>query len=327
MIPFNVKKRFTPVNGKTFFYLENGPRAAQWSFYNARMNPSPAIELLSSQWDAYALIDSGNRKKLERFGPHWVVRGEPKAWWKPTLDAGQWAKAVAVHDDDRGWKFSANAPRSWQMQWNGISFEAKLLEGSKHLGIFPEQSPHWEWIAKLGAKQPRGEKKALNLFGYTGAATLAAAKAGFAATHVDASRPAVTWARANQERSGMSQEPIRWILDDALKFMRREVRRGTRYDLIMMDPPSFGRGPNGEVWKVEVQFPELLELCRQCLSDKPVGVAMTLYSLEASSLMLGNLMRETMRAHDGKITAGELALAPQSGENLLPLSLWSRWEA
>ena len=291
------------------------------------MSEIPTIEVLSSQWDEYALIDSGNRKKLERFGPYRVVRGEPKAWWKPSLSADHWEKAVAVHDDDRGWKFSAGAPRAWKMKWNGLSFEARLMEGSKHLGIFPEQSPHWEWIAQLGRTWGQEGKKALNLFGYTGAATLAAAKAGFAVTHVDASRPAIAWARANQESSGLGRAPIRWILDDALKFVRREVRRGNRYDLIMMDPPSFGRGPNKEVWKVEVQFPELLELCRQCLSPTPVGVAMTLYSLEASSLMLGNLMQEAMREHPGKISVGELALTPQNGGHLLPLSLWSRWEA
>lgn len=295
------------------------------------MSQTPDIEVLFSQWDAYALLDSGNRKKLERFGPHTVVRGEPKAWWRPSLPAAEWAKAVAVHDDDRGWNFSPKSPRSWELKWKNLSFEAKLMEGSKHLGVFPEQSPHWEWIEALGKRFPKGEKKALNLFGYTGAATLVAANAGFAVTHVDASRPAVTWARANQANSGMEQAPIRWILDDALKFVRREVRRGNRYDLILMDPPSFGRGPSGEVWKVEIQFPELLELCRQCLSERPVGVAMTLYSLEASSLMLGNLMRECMREHAGTVRTGELALRPEAGENgaknWLPLSLWSRWEA
>lgn len=295
------------------------------------MKSLPDIEILASQWDAYALVDCGNRKKLERFGPYLVVRGEPKAWWNPSLPPLQWAEAIAVHDEDRGWLFSQKAPRAWPMQWKGLSFEAKLMQGSKHLGIFPEQSPHWEWIERIGKKQPKGEKKALNLFGYTGAATLVAAQAGFAVTHVDASRPAITWARHNQTLSGLDEAPVRWILDDALKFVRREVRRGMRYDLILMDPPSFGRGPNGEVWKVEVQFPELLDLCRQCLSERPLGMAMTLYSLEASSLMLGNLMRQAMRDFKGAVSIGEFALpfagVDGQGPAYLPLSLWSRWEA
>ncbi len=296
------------------------------------MNTPPTVHVLHNDWDAYCLLDSGNRQKLERFGDYVVVRSEPKAWWKPALPERDWKKAVATHKEAGGWQFSPKAPRTWQLNYGDtLRFEARLTEGSKHLGVFSEQSAHWKWIEALG-KKTRGEpKKALNLFGYTGAATLVAAKAGFAVTHVDASRPAISWARHNQTLSGLGNAPIRWILDDALKFLRREVRRGNRYDLVMLDPPSFGRGPSGEVWKVEVMLPELLELCRQVFSEQPLAMIMTLYSLEASPIMLGNLLRQTTEGLKGEVSIGELALKPEAPEipaqpNWLPLSLWARWE-
>ncbi len=307
----------------------------------------PNIEVLCSDWPDYALLDSGRRRKLERFGAQVIIRSEPKAWWEPALPEAEWARAQAVHENDDRWQLASGAVREWTMRWRELTLQAKLTDASKHLGVFPEQAPHWEFIRarsamengkwkmeKAGAGGDRGgaaedgeRPKLLNLFGYTGVATLAAAAAGFAVTHVDASKPAVAWARHNQKLSGLDEAPIRWILDDAVKFVRREIRRGVRYDALALDPPSFGRGPAGEIWKVETGLPELLALCREVLVEKPRFVLLTLYNLEASSLMLGNVLEQMMRGQPGRISIGELALAATApGSRLLPLSLWGRWE-
>lgn len=285
------------------------------------MNES--ITVLSSSWKEYELIDSGNRKKLERFGPMVLVRTEPKAWWEPALPTSEWSKAHAVHDDTK-WIFHRKTNREWIMAFQSLAFQARLTDGSKHVGIFPEQSPHWEWItAKAkGKKHP----SLLNLFGYTGAASLVAAKAGCVVTHVDASKPAITWGKANQELSGMQDVLIRWLLDDALKFSAREIRRGKTYDAIILDPPSFGRGPKNEVWKAERQLTELLSVCRQLLSPSPVFLILTMYNLEASSLMLGNILEDTMSGLKGRVHVGELALPHASSSKMLPLSIFGRWE-
>ncbi len=293
------------------------------------MQPLPQIQVLTSDWPEYALLDSGRGRKLERFGSHIVSRGEPKAWWRPALPESEWAKAVAEHDDERGqWRFRGRAPGECPLRFEDVTLQARITEGSKHLGVFPEQAPHWRWLREKGRAQPRGTRRLLNLFGYTGAASLVAAAAGFQVTHVDASKPAITWARKNQELSGLGEAPIRWILDDALKFVRRELRRGVRYDAIALDPPSYGRGPNKEVWKVDEHLPELLEACRQVLSDSPLFVVMTLYSLEASSLMIANVLAEMTKGLSGAVSIGELALRHSGAGDarLLPLSLWGRWE-
>jgi 23S rRNA (cytosine1962-C5)-methyltransferase len=298
----------------------------------------PSIEVLCSEWKDYALLDSGRRRKLERFGAQVIIRSEPKAWWEPALPEADWARAQAVHENDDRWQLAPTAAREWTMRWRELTLQTKLTDASKHLGVFPEQAPHWEFIQTSAGEQGAGRKslpardnseppKLLNLFGYTGVATLAAAAAGFAVTHVDASKPAVAWARHNQKLSGLDDAPIRWILDDAVKFVRREIRRGVRYDALALDPPSFGRGPAGEIWKVETGLPELLALCREALVEEPRFVLLTLYNLEASSLMLGNVLEQMMRGQPGRISIGELALAATApGARLLPLSLWGRWE-
>ncbi len=297
----------------------------------------PEIKVLCSEWSEYALLDTGRRRKLERFGSQLIVREEPKAWWEPALPEAEWARAHAVHEPDDRWRLAPGAAREWTMRWRELTLQAKLTDASKHLGVFPEQSPHWEYIDGKGKTEngkwknqaSNGERpKLLNLFGYTGVATLAAAAAGFAVTHVDASKPAISWARHNQKLSGLDDAPIRWILDDAVKFVRREIRRGVRYDALALDPPSFGRGPDGEIWKVEISLPELLALCREALVEQPRFVLLTMYNLEASSIMLSNLLTQMMRGTSGKIAIGELALAATApGARLLPLSLWARWES
>jgi len=282
------------------------------------------ISVVTSDWKAYALLDSGAGRKLERFGPVIVDRGEAKAWWRPRLTEAVWQTAQARHEDCRGWTILGNVPSTWSMKHAGLTFEAKLGEGSKHLGIFPEQAAHWEWI-RQHKPQPRGSVSLLNLFGYTGAATLAAAAAGFAVTHLDASRPAVTWARRNQELSGMSDAPIRWIIDDAVKFVRREERRGRRYDALLLDPPSFGHGPSGEMWKAERDLAALLDACRRILSDRPRFVVLTLYAIEASSIMIANLLAAMMEGISGHVEIGELTLPHGHGERLLPMAIFGRW--
>lgn len=291
------------------------------------MDNTPVIVVETSRWPEHELLDSGNCRKLERFGPNLICRHEPKAWWQPALPDAQWQEASAVFDADGVWTFTPQVVREWTMSLPPLSFRARFTETSKHVGIFPEQSVHWEWIMGTGMGIGRRNLQLLNLFGYTGAATLAAAAAGFAVTHVDASRPAVAWARQNQQLSGLDKAPVRWILDDALKFVRREVRRGQRYDALVLDPPSYGRGPKGELWKVEDQLPELLDTCRQLMSDNPLFVMLTLYSLDASSLMIGNLLADMMRGRQGDIRHSELSLRPKTGGQVLPLSLCARWQS
>jgi len=283
----------------------------------------PQLTIATADWPDYALLDTGEGARLERFGPVILQRVEPKAWW-PRAQPEAWREAQARIGEDNRWRYlDKRCPRSWPLQWGKVKGEARLTDMSKHLGVFPEQAPHWEWLTRLIAQRPGA--KVLNLFGYTGWATLVAAAAGAQVTHVDASKPALSWARENQARSGLEGAPIRWLLDDAFKFVAREVRRGNHYDIILLDPPSFGRGPKGELWKVEAQIVPLMRHLRALAGKRPLGLGLTMYNLEASALMLANLVRSTWPT--GQLEVGELALRPQHGLNLLPLSLFARWNA
>jgi len=283
----------------------------------------PTLTVLTPHWSEYSLLDSGASRKLERFGTRLVVRSEPKAWWQPSLPPGEWQKAVALCDSEGVWSFPKPISTEWLLRYQRLTLQARFTQMSKHVGVFPEQSSHWEWIQAHG--RARRQPRLLSLFGYTGAASLAAAQAGFAVTHVDASKPALSWAKQNQALSALENAPIRWILDDALKFVQREGRRGNRYDALLLDPPAFGRGPKQEVWKVEQHLPLLLEACRQVLSDEPLFIVLTMYAIEASPLMIGNLLAGMTKGLGGSLELGELALAPESGGNILPLSIFGRW--
>ena len=286
------------------------------------MSDAPTIHAALGGMPGYELIDSGDRCKLERFGDVTLIRGEPKAWWAPALPPREWDRAQAVHDEDSGWNLGPGCPREWKLRMGRLSFLMRISDTSKHLGLFPEQAPHWRAIRAAAAPDAR----LLNLFGYTGAATLVAADAGWQPTHVDASKPATAWARDNQAASGLADRPIRWIVEDAMKYVRREIKRGSRYDGILLDPPAFGRGPDGNVWKVERQLPELLDLCRQVLSERPRLLLLTTYNVEASALMLRNLLADLMAPFGGRIEVGELALPhAASPGRLLPLSIYARW--
>ncbi len=286
------------------------------------------IQVLVNAWDGHRLLDSGDGLKLEELGGVRLVRSEPSAWWSKALPEAEWAKAAAVFEEGERqgrWRLKQGTASSWDVRLGKLRLQCRLMDGSKQLGVFAEQSPHWAWIQK----QPpaSGQGRLLNLFGYTGVASLVAAQAGWQVTHVDASKPAVAWGRRNQEASGLAAAPVRWIVEDALTFVQREAKRGNRYEAILLDPPAFGRGPSGEVWKVERDLPALLQACRQLLSPEAQFLLMTLYTIEASSILCGNLLEEHLRGLGGRVSVGELALRQHASGRLMPLSLWGRWQS
>ena len=286
------------------------------------------IKVLVSEWKNHCLLDSGDGLKLEEIGGVRMVRSEPKAWWKKSLPPAEWSKAVAVHEEggrEGRWKLHAHCPREWETQLGKLKLQLRFMDNSKQFGVFAEQSPHWKWLAEqkhTATPRPR----LLNLFGYTGVASLVAAQAGWSVTHVDASKPAVAWGRRNQEISGMSQEPIRWIIEDAPTFVKREIKRGNQYEAILLDPPAFGRGPTGEFWIVERDLAPLLRSCRELLSPQAKFILLTVYTIDASSILCYNLLEESTQGLGGRIDIGELALRQEDSRRLLPLSLWGRWQ-
>jgi 23S rRNA (cytosine1962-C5)-methyltransferase len=285
-----------------------------------------SIEIWNDDWDEYELLDSGNYRRLERYGDLIMARSEPRAWWQPELGEKEWARATAKYEKEDGeWEFTGTSNHNRILNFEGVKSAVKMTKMSKHVGVFPEQSRQWRWISQKISKA-NGPVKVLNLFGYTGLSTLVAAHAGASVTHVDGSKAAITWANENADLSGLKSKPIRWILDDALKFVKREVRRGSKYDAIIMDPPAFGRGPKGEVWKVEESIVELLQACKEVLSEAPLFINITMYSVDASSISLGNLLSDFVRNMEGKIISGELVLQPKQGGKILPVSIFALWE-
>jgi 23S rRNA (cytosine1962-C5)-methyltransferase len=277
----------------------------------------------------YALIDSGAGRKLERFGTIVVDRPEPQALWQPHKDKKVWDAANAVFagsdDEDKGrWRKDKPVPESWLIDVLGVKMLCRL-SGFRHLGLFPEQLPHWEWmLQRLG--EVRGERpRVLNLFGYTGAASLLAAAAGAEVTHVDASKKAISWARENQAASKLESAPIRWILDDAQKFVRREGRRGRTYHMLLVDPPKFGRGPDGEVWDLFTNLPAFLQDCARLFDPKQASMVLTIYAIRASALAFDQLSREVLSERGGDFQSGELAIREHDGARMLPASLFTRW--
>jgi 23S rRNA (cytosine1962-C5)-methyltransferase len=227
--------------------------------------------------------------------------------------------------DSGAWVGRRPLPARWAIQYDSLTFWARLT-GFRHTGVFPEQAVHWRWIQQriLQARRPI---RMLDLFAYTGISTLAASRAGAEVTYVDASRPAMGWARENQQASGLADRPIRWILDDAIKFVRREARRGVVYDALVMDPPVFGRGPKGELWRFYDSVPELLDVCRSILSDRPLFVLINAYAIDVSNLTLANLLVDLMANRGGAVDAGELGLAEREGERILAAGMYARWES
>ena len=286
------------------------------------------IEIWTPDLPGYRLLDSGDKKKLEEIGGYRLVRSEPRAWWQPRLPQSEWDKASALFTQEKGkWIFKKEC-RDVTFDFKSIKVWLKFPPTSKHIGIFPEQASQWEWMReKICSKKKvvgSREIKILNLFGYTGISSLVAAQAGAEVVHVDGSRAVIGWARENQELSGLSEANIRWILDDVVSFVKRDVKRGNKYDGIIMDPPSFGRGPKGEVWKVEDDLVEFINLCKQILTPEPLFVILNMYSTELSPITLHNLL-EDMMGKTGEVVAGELALRTAGTDRLLPLSIFANW--
>jgi 23S rRNA (cytosine1962-C5)-methyltransferase len=290
------------------------------------MSEAPLI-LTTEGLEDYALIDSGHGRKLERFGALTLDRPEEQAIWSPRFEQNEWARADAIFTgnvDEEGagrWKRRPGLAESWVCRHEAIQFTCRFTS-FRHVGAFPEQAAHWSFMRerlKAAVEQP----SLLNLFGYTGLASLIAAAVGAEVTHVDASKKAIAWARENQALSGLEGKPVRWILDDALKFARREVRRGRRYDGILLDPPKFGRGPKGEVWDLFQSLPEMLALCRDLLKPRTGFVVLTAYAIRASFLSLHRMCAEVFGQG---VQSGELALQEEAG-GLLPTSLFCRWTA
>lgn len=275
----------------------------------------------------YELIDSGDQQRFERFGSYKIIRPDPQLIWQPALSEKEWMKADAYfrkESENRGqWETQKAMPDKWLMQYDGLKFYAKLSP-FKHTGVFPEQAIHWKWMKELIEKAGR-PINVLNLFAYTGISTLACAAAGASVTHVDASQPTIGWARDNQTASGLSDKPIRWILDDVVKFVQRDVRRGKKYDAIIMDPPVYGRGPKGETWSFNVSFPSLIADCQQLLSNNPLFFLVNAYAISSSALTLNNVLADYLPK--GKMECGELCLKEKSAGRLLSTGIFSRWMA
>jgi len=300
------------------------------------MQKPPTYSLLeASNWKDYELLDSGDGLKLERFGNYVFARPESQAMWSRALPQKDWDTAHAVfhptaEESGGHWIEKKKLPEKWEMKYplsniGELKFEVMTTPG-RHLGVFPEVASHWDFMADSIRKATR-PVKVLNLFGYTGLASLAAAAAGAQVTHVDASKKSVNWARENQALSGLNDKPIRWIVEDAIKYMQREEKRGVKYDGIILDPPKFGRGPKGEVWEVYKSLPNLFEICRACLSDNPIFVIATLYAVRASAIHVAQALDEMMKKYKGNIDSGELVTRETSANRLLSQAVYARWSS
>src|SRR3989344_1030314 len=267
----------------------------------------------------YELLDSGQGEKFERYGDFTLVRPDPQALWPKRLIDAEWQKASAkfVREGKSGhWRQDKEMPKNWQIELGGLRFILKL-SAFKHVGLFPEQQENWRWIRET-IKNSKREVSIINLFGYTGGATLAAAEAGAKVCHVDGSKVSIDAARENAKLSGLDSKPIRWILDDAMTFVKREARRGNTYDGIIMGPPTYGRGPKKELWQIEENFPELIKECKKILSKKPLFVLINGYASGYSAVAYRNNLMELVSLQGGDIEVGELAIEESKGGRLLP---------
>lgn len=279
--------------------------------------------LIAEPWADYGLVDSGHGRKLERYGRFRFIRPEPQAMWAPADP--EWradGEFIGASDEDGGgrWHLSRDVPRGWPLAWGNVRFTAQNTP-FRHLAFFPDMAPQWAWI-----RERLGEgAEALNLFGYTGVGSLAMADAGARVTHVDASKKSVEAGKANAQLSGMADRPIRWMVDDAVKFTAREVRRGRRYDGIILDPPKFGRGPEGEVWRLEEGLPGLIAYCAKLLDDRSAFLVLTVYAVRMSALAIAELLRQATAPLGGMVEAGEMAVREEARGLLLPTAIFARW--
>ncbi len=283
--------------------------------------------IITEPWDDFGLIDCGHGRKYERYGPVRVVRPEPQAMWAPASD--DWdpdATFVPGSDEEGGgrWVQHRPVPPSWELARGEVRFNASLTP-FRHLGFFPDMTPQWDFMRAKVSEGSSADAEVLNLFGYTGVGTLLLSEAGARMVHVDASKKSVEGGRANTALSGMTDRPIRWIVDDAAKFTAREVRRGRRYDGILLDPPKFGRGPEGEMWRLEEHLAPLLGDCRRLLDGESRFLVLTVYAVRMSALAIGELLRQLTSDLGGKVEVGEMTVREEARGLLLPTAIFARW--
>ena len=292
---------------------------------------------IAKNWKDYEILDMANGEKLERWKDVILVRPDPQIIWKNKSFPNKWKNANAKYKRSSSgggqWEYNKNIPSSWKIKYKDLTFNIKPM-GFKHTGIFPEQAVNWDWMMdkiQNEIKTTNREVKVLNLFAYTGGATVACLYAGASVCHVDSSKGMVAWAKENVVSSRLQERPVRYIVDDVVKFVQREIRRGNKYDAIIMDPPSYGRGANGEVWKFEENLPMLIEICMQVLSDNPLFFLINSYTTGTSSMVLENLLKMNMRkkygkrADDGIFENGEVGLPMTDSDFILPCGIYSKW--
>ena len=289
-------------------------------------DPVALSTLVAEPWPDYGLIDSGNGRKLERYGPYRFIRPDAQALWSPVQADWQADGEFIPGSDEEGggrWYFNRPVPaEGWPLGWDDVRFQASCTP-FRHLGFFPDMAPVWSWMR--GRLEGAADPQVMNLFGYTGVGTLALSGAGGSLVHVDASKKSVAQARVNAALSGMEARPIRWIIDDAAKFVAREVRRGRRYDGILLDPPKFGRGPEGETWRLEEDLPPLIAGCRALMDADSRCLFLTVYAVRMSALAIGALVAEHFGDLLGRVECGELAVREEARGRLLPTAIWARW--
>ena len=292
---------------------------------------------VANNWKDYEILDMANGEKLERWNNIYLVRPDPQIIWNDKQYPEKWKQANARYNRSSTggghWDYKKRLPDSWQIKYKNLTFNIKPM-GFKHTGIFPEQAVNWDWMMdkiQSEIKTTNREVKVLNLFAYTGGATVACLYAGASVCHVDSSKGLVAWAKENVVSSRLQERPVRYIVDDVVKFVQREIRRGNKYDAIIMDPPSYGRGTNGEVWKFEENLPMLIEICMQVLSDNPLFFLINSYTTGTSSMVLENLLKMNMRkkygkrADDGIFENGEVGLPMTDSDFILPCGIYSKW--
>lgn len=292
---------------------------------------------VANNWKDYEILDMANGEKLERWNNIYLVRPDPQIIWNDKQYPEKWKQANARYNRSSTggghWDYKKRLPDSWQIKYKNLTFNIKPM-GFKHTGIFPEQAVNWDWMMdkiQSEIKTTNREVKVLNLFAYTGGATVACLYAGASVCHVDSSKGMVAWAKENVVSSRLQERPVRYIVDDVVKFVQREIRRGNKYDAIIMDPPSYGRGTNGEVWKFEENLPMLIEICMQVLSDNPLFFLINSYTIGTSSMVLENLLKMNMRkkygkrADNGIFENGEVGLPMTDSDFILPCGIYSKW--
>lgn len=284
---------------------------------------------VASDWKDYEILDMAEGEKLERWGDVILVRPDPQIIWKEKTFPNKWEKVNAVYHRSKSgggsWEYKQKLPSTWQIHYKKLVFNIKPM-GFKHTGLFPEQAVNWDWMMQK-IQSTKKEVKVLNLFAYTGGATVACLAAGADVCHVDSSKGMVAWAKENVKSSGLEKKPVRYLVDDVIKFVQREIRRGNTYDAIIMDPPSYGRGANGEVWQFEQNLADLVELCTKILSKNPLFFLINSYTTGISSTVLSNILTiKVQKQYKGMVSCGEIGLPMTGAELVLPCGIYGRWE-